>query len=353
MDTETFNDQDIKLGKKKQATNEAPVPSQSANEMEGDKLSWAIPDRIKQKYVQVKNTFYFDNQKTVAFEDKGQKLQTKQLSHDVIESLLDIAEARGWTKIKVKGDERFKRSVWMEAVRRGMAVEGFKPSALDRANAEKRMKDPLLENTAPPKDAFAIKPLSSSSKSAFSGKLMDHGAAPFEFKKENDLNYFVKLKNEQNNEKVIWSADLKRALAESGAQIGDQIELEQLGRKPVTLNRPVKDKTGKITGTETIKTHRNEWEIRAQSIRTDKPEEIAKKHPELVNEIAAVKIAEKFSERIEDKDSRGQFMQRVRETIAVKIEKGEVMVDIQVADKSLKKNLDHTSVKIRLDELER
>ena len=75
----------------------------------------------------------------MAFEDKGNKLETKSNSEAIAESMVRIAEARGWDEIKVSGSETFRKEVWLEAASRGIHVKGYSPSEQDKAELAKRM----------------------------------------------------------------------------------------------------------------------------------------------------------------------------------------------------------------------
>jgi Ti-type conjugative transfer relaxase TraA len=67
------------------------------------------------------------------------------------------------------------------------------------------------------------------------GRLVDHGAAPYENKPENSLSYFATLENDKGERHTIWGVDLERAIAASGAQRGDRIGLEHGGSETVRL----------------------------------------------------------------------------------------------------------------------
>ena len=67
------------------------------------------------------------------------------------------------------------------------------------------------------------------------GRLVDHGAAPYENKPENRPSYFATLENDKGERHTIWGVDLERAIAVSGAQRGDSIGLEHGGSQTVRL----------------------------------------------------------------------------------------------------------------------
>ncbi len=80
------------------------------------------------------------------------------------------------------------------------------------------------------------------------GRLVEHGAAPFEHDPQKSGSYFVTLENAKGEQRTLWGVDLERAMKEVGPEIGDRIGLQHLGSTPVTLP----------DGTET---HRNAWKV--------------------------------------------------------------------------------------------
>ncbi len=68
-----------------------------------------------------------------------------------------------------------------------------------------------------------------------SGRLVAHGAAPYENDPANSQSYFVTLESDSGKQRTVWGVDLARAVAESGAQLGDRIGLEHTGSETVQL----------------------------------------------------------------------------------------------------------------------
>ncbi|MBB4653386.1 Ti-type conjugative transfer relaxase TraA [Aminobacter niigataensis] len=68
-----------------------------------------------------------------------------------------------------------------------------------------------------------------------SGRLVEHGAAPYEHKEGNSQSYFVTLENDKGQRNTIWGVDLERAMKEAAPEIGDKIGLEHRGSEPVRL----------------------------------------------------------------------------------------------------------------------
>lgn len=67
------------------------------------------------------------------------------------------------------------------------------------------------------------------------GRLVDHGAAPYEHNRQARESYFVTLENDKGEQRTVWGVDLKRALQEVAPEIGDRIGLQHEGAIPVTL----------------------------------------------------------------------------------------------------------------------
>lgn len=95
---------------------------------------------------------------------------------------------------------------------------------------------------------------------AYSGKVLAHGEAPYGHTPGEKMSYFVML-DTAVGDKEVWGVDLKRALEAGNATVGDNINLEFLGRMPVTVDSHKRDAEGHITGTEKIDTFRNEWSV--------------------------------------------------------------------------------------------
>jgi hypothetical protein len=67
----------------------------------------------------------------VAFTESTFRLATDTNSPSVARSMIDVAQARNWSAVRVSGHEDFKRLVWMEASVRGVKAVGYEPNAAD------------------------------------------------------------------------------------------------------------------------------------------------------------------------------------------------------------------------------
>lgn len=97
-------------------------------------------------------------------------------------------------------------------------------------------------------------------RTGLTGKLLDAGKAPYKFDKSNSESFYVQMRTKSGN-KTYWGVELEQALKDSGNQPGDMVKLQYLGKKAVTVNVPVKDAEGNVTGFERLDTHRNHWTI--------------------------------------------------------------------------------------------
>lgn len=103
-------------------------------------LKTVVPADIESQYLRVGDKFYHPkNKDLVAFEDKGNKLETNSSSEAIAGSLVRIAEARGWDEIRVSGSEQFRQQAWLEAASRGMHVKGYTPTEQDKAALGQRL----------------------------------------------------------------------------------------------------------------------------------------------------------------------------------------------------------------------
>ena len=67
------------------------------------------------------------------------------------------------------------------------------------------------------------------------GRLVEHGAAPYEHKEGNSQSYFVTLENAKGECHTTWGVDLERAMKEAAPEIGATIGLQHTGSEPVRL----------------------------------------------------------------------------------------------------------------------
>jgi hypothetical protein len=346
----------------------------------------AVPDAIKQRFVQVDDKYYFQD-KSHAFDDRGSKLATKHENQEVTRSLVAIAHARGWDRITVKGTEEFRRAAWLEASLSGMEVSGYKPTKVERAHLENLLARSGRENTsdrgqsqaadgpgAAARDASAEASQSAASGAAapaagarrtltpdkeqaaavvtsgepgasapeqgspastspalrpgvVAGKLLDHGEANYQNDPKKELSYFVKVET-PNGERTVWGVDLRRAMAESGVQKGERVALEKMSREPVVAKEKVFDQDGKEVGKRDVDAIKNRWSVgsldKAEAFVSGDRAEVVKKHPDLAPAFGTVAAARKFAEKnFANKEDQARFVAVAQQVVAEKIAHGE------------------------------
>lgn len=278
---------------------------------------FVTPESLRKRFLQAENKFYFrDEENKLAFEDKGKRLATEHNDPDIVRSMVDLAEAKGWNSLKLKGTDEFRREAWLQASLKGMEVNGFQARDVDRAkladlrheqsrtadkglniieHAPERVRsNPLRDNSQDIVDEHqgtlsveqrrAVEALKTilrgrgdSEKAAdmaaevaaerfqnnrvYVGKLLAHGAAPYENDPKNEDNYYLKLQTEMG-EKIVWGVDLKRAIDDGKAELGEDVAIAYQGRQKVTVKVKERDPDGKVIGEKDIVTNRNAWDVR-------------------------------------------------------------------------------------------
>ncbi|KOB18411.1 hypothetical protein AE925_11565 [Xanthomonas arboricola] len=77
----------------------------------------------------------------VVFVDKGNELKAPaNVEQETIDAMLDTAEARGWSSIRVFGTDQFKSGAYIKAASRGLQVDGYEPSPEEKAAVAANLK---------------------------------------------------------------------------------------------------------------------------------------------------------------------------------------------------------------------
>jgi len=84
--------------------------------------------------------FHFKDQpQRIAFKDKGSRMVSASNDERVAHAMATMAEAKGWSAIRVSGHPDFQREVWLEGSLRGIEVRGFKPQQKDLDELDTRL----------------------------------------------------------------------------------------------------------------------------------------------------------------------------------------------------------------------
>lgn len=309
-----------------------------ADDRDDDRV--VTPESLRKRYLQAESKFFYrngDNEGELAFEDKGKRIATEHNDPAVARSMVELAEAKHWSSLKVKGSEEFRREVWLQASLRGMQVQGYQPRDVDLA----RLKDlqaeegrekgknviergpalALAARAAPAAPAVAVDPETVVDEShagmskqqlaaietikavmrergdsdkavnmaadiaaqrfltdrVYVGTVLEHGAARYEHNPEKDESYYIKLQTAAG-ERTVWGVDLPRALEEGEADVGQPIALAYQGNKMVTIRVKERDEAGNVTGEKEMSVKRNAWDVRKlDAVRTEALEKLQAK----------------------------------------------------------------------------
>ncbi|ESQ79282.1 LPD7 domain-containing protein [Asticcacaulis sp. YBE204] len=280
-----------------------PEPGEETREdrrsmpLQSHRVADAVPQSVRNRFLEAGKAFHYrDRDQAVAFEDKGTRLTTAQDDVHVIRAMIDVAEARGWSSVRVRGSVSFKREAWLQAQARGMVVEGYKPRHVDQARREDQARDRAVSAKSRSSDIRSdpVQPLSGRQQTAvevlkavlrergdseiavemagelmrqrflthrvYIGRVKDIGTAPYQDNPGNADSPYVTLQT-QKGETKVWGIDLPRALEEGRVQLNDEIALAFQGRKPVTLKRRETDKNGQTQVVEK-QVERNAWDAK-------------------------------------------------------------------------------------------
>jgi len=271
------------------------------------------PERVRKRYLRAGNQYFLkDAPYQLAFEDLGPYLVTEHNRPDVVESMVDMVAAKSWQRIRVSGHEAFRSEAWLQGTLLGIEVSGYEPKAADLARlADARQARPKnrIEADAPmhhagmparADDNSTPAPASgsraetpgragSTSRAAvsrteeqarthqaerpqtvgdepnvprqFAGELRDHGGAPYQHNPARSDSYYVMFRDATGADHVVWGIDLERAVQESRAEPGQQVTLENLGRRLVAVKVPILDDHGMVVGEEGKDVYRNTWQV--------------------------------------------------------------------------------------------
>ncbi|HDR9172996.1 TPA: DNA primase [Burkholderia vietnamiensis] len=272
------------------------------------------PERVRKRYLRAGNQYFLkDAPYQLAFEDLGPYLVTEHNRPDVVESMIDMVQAKSWQRIRVSGHELFRSEAWLQGTLLGIEVSGYEPKATDLARladarqarldnrvemeadfgtgavagAQGRTDDQTVTSFAPggdpsvsangprpaaPVDALASEsPIPKASPNVandeadgprrYAGELREHGGAPYQHNPARSNSYYVVFRDEAGVDQVVWGVDLERAVREANAQIGQPVTLENLGKRLVTVQAPILDDEGRAIGEEQKDVYRNTWKV--------------------------------------------------------------------------------------------
>jgi len=282
-----------------------------------EKTGYDVPKSVSNQYVAHEGKFLDRKSETVHFEDKGRSLSTASEDRDVIAHMVEVAKAKNWGELQLKGSDEFRRQAWIAGELAGVPTRGYKPKEQDRAaltaareamrigageksnDADKARTNemesaaaagqkqpaspesaktgtPGRESAAPegdrtlaaqPSSVTPVSPVQDTPTPAgvTAGVLVAHGAAPFNHDEKQNDSYYATVRTE-DGERTVWGLDIERAIGESGVQPGQRIELEKGGSRSVTAQQRQFDEKGKELAPKTVTSRRNEWLVSSPDV---------------------------------------------------------------------------------------
>lgn len=296
---------------REQADEKRPLPvagdsDASSNKRDGASIeevavdsSWR--DRYDEHKKAKKTEYKFKGTDELAFSHGKKRIDVATASPQVAEDIVALASELGWKKIKVNGDDDFRHDVWAAATKAGIEVDGYNPNDDSRIGNNKDQglpdkRDSQSEKAAPAgagnpvprasSDADAKNPVADFARakaskgvgegapssgdekaaldtpvdlSVHSGKLVAHGAAPYQHKPENGESYYADIEEPSGHVKTVWGKQIGQAMEDCGANAGDHLELRNKGKTPVEIDVPKFNTEGDRTGFRKETRMRNEW----------------------------------------------------------------------------------------------
>lgn len=351
----------------------SPDAAPSAGSAPADHNPQSVPQSVRDRFVQDGRRYYFPDG-APAFKDLGKRLTTASENTEVVHSLVEIAQARGWSEITVSGTERFRQEAWRQARLAGLSVRGYKPSGIERAQLVRALargsEAPDIESGRGGRETTSSEATSSvlsprvqdapQGKDAASdasrqpvrerivGKLIDHGRDTYRHDPHEEASYFVRIQTKEGK-REIWGRDLERAMVKSLSQpqIGEEVTLQRTGREPVTVKRQKRGSDGRVLGEREVSTFRNRWVIErrefleqraaAASVLRDEsiaPRRAVRQHPELAGTYLRLKAAEIAASTIRDPEDQRRFVSLVRGALADQIERGAPLEPVRLRNPS-------------------
>jgi hypothetical protein len=240
---------------------EVPAPSVTPDDSAASKPAAEPPVYVARHFVESRGAFYYKQRPDVlAFSSRGQSFRARDDSVMTATAIIELAQQRGWSSVRVSGSAAFRRAVWTAASERGMQVLGYSPTRGETA---------VLAQSASP-DGHPSRSSSGSKKSAsgrssepsLTGVIIDMGEAPYQHDRANSESFFVTLRSSDGQEHTHWGVGLQKAIEKASVARGQRVALERLGKESVEVDRPVLDAQGEVSYKKTEVVERRAWGVR-------------------------------------------------------------------------------------------
>jgi hypothetical protein len=328
-----------------------------ANSASADKSSSAtvddnaLPDRIRSKYYVVANVsekdgpsggarLYADERgEYLAFKVMEDRLVTRLIAAEVIRDMVSVAQHRQWMALQVRGSAEFRREAWLEAGARGIEVQGYQPTDLDRQALSDRQE--VWNRTHPRSHEVKVRSVADRNgrteqldyDTGVSGRLIEVGRAPYRNRNDADTSTYVAIELDNGRQHQVWGAGLGKATADSNARPGDRIQVRRDGVERVAKDIKVVDAASGNARIERRQAPRNRWRVTAKTFRSA-DRQAAARDPDLIAAQSQMVIIEKALERVFPADDRARhiIIEAAKERIAHHLEHGHSFARATVLD---------------------
>jgi putative DNA primase/helicase len=300
---------------------------EASKEKSAESRASRVPDSVHERFIHIGTNFYFPDG-AEAFSREPGRLTTRSENAIVIQSMVAIARAESESGVvKVGGSEFFKKEAWFAASLAGLEVQGYTPTEFERERLARAM---AARHGTKPTDQQpgAEKEKSLNTNELISGRLVDHGPAPYKHNPKEPMSYFVRVETEKGD-REIWGVDLERAFRHSLSNpgIGDQVGLRARGKERVTV----------LTEGKELDTHRNQWSVERKDFLDQRRDMAAvfrdpsvgaaegiRRHPGLEGSYRTLEMGQAHAgEQYTSKTHRSQFVEHLRDYVAKTIEYGQ------------------------------
>ncbi len=171
---------------------ELPAPSVTPDDSFESTPAAEPPVYVARHFVESRGAFYYKQRPDVlAFSSRGHSFRARDDSVMTATAIIELAQQRGWSSVRVSGSAAFRRAVWTAASERGIGVFGYTPTRGETA---------VLAQSASPdghpsRSASGSKrPVPGRSSDPSLGVVVDMGEAPYQHDRANSDSFFVTLR---------------------------------------------------------------------------------------------------------------------------------------------------------------
>ncbi|WP_282128033.1 LPD7 domain-containing protein [Roseobacter litoralis] len=240
---------------------------------------FSMPASFQDRFILTKEAdrqelFRSYDDKRPAISDRGESLHTKSADRSTAMDMIELAAHRGWSSMKVRGPEEFRREMWIEGTAQGIRVQGYRPNEKDRVEAERRagmIGERIIERTdhhhqrtgimaqqqdQPPSPTNVVPMIDY--KKGIEGKITGIGTAPYRDRDGAAKTPFVALDLPDGRSHKLWGVALPDMVDRNQLKVGDKATIHDAGKKAVTVQERDPG-TGEVSEKQTF---RREWGAR-------------------------------------------------------------------------------------------